>query len=72
MYMAPVTATLAATGREPSHPVLRRVVGVPVLALAGVVALPWLAAQTLVAGLVLAGRATLQAVDYAGTVALGR
>lgn len=68
MYMAPITKAT----RAPSHPALRRAVGVPVLALAGVVALPWMAAQAVVAGVVLAARAGVQAVDYAGTVALGR
>ncbi len=68
MYMAPITPTRPA----PSRPALRRAVGVPVLALAGVVTLPWLLVHGLIAGVVLAGRFGIQAVDYAGQVALGR
>ncbi len=68
MYMAPIVKATVA----PSHPALRRVVGVPVLVLAAVVALPWMAVQGLVAMGTLAVRGAGQAVDYAGTVALGR
>ena len=68
MYMAPIVKAT----RAPAHPALRRAVGVPVLALAGVVALPWMGCQALIAGVVLAARAGVQAADYAGTVALGR
>ena len=68
MYMAPITRAkpIAAT------PALRRAVGLPVLALAAAVMLPWLLLNGLVAGVVLAGRFGLQAMDYAGAVALGR
>lgn len=68
MYMAPITRA----GTAPSRPALRRAVGVPVLAAAAVVTLPWLIGNALVAGAVLAGRFAGQAVDYAGQVALGR
>ena len=68
MYMAPITRTELA----PSRPLVRRVVGVPVLALAAVVTLPWLAVNALVAGVVLTGKFGMQAVDYAGQIALGR
>lgn len=68
MYMAPITRTEIAA----SPPVLRRAVGLPVLVLAAVVTVPWLAVNALVAGVVLAGRFGMQAVDYAGQVALGR
>lgn len=68
MYMASITKATPPR----SHPALRRAVGVPVLALAGIVALPWMAVQALLAGVVLVGRAGVEAIDYAGTVALGR
>ena len=68
MYMAPINRTDIA----PSRPLVRRAVGVPVLALAAVVTVPWLAVNALVAGVVLTGRFGMQAVDYAGQVALGR
>lgn len=68
MYMAPITRAETA----PSPPALRRVVGVPVLAFAGLVVMPWMIALALVAALVLLGRFGMQAVDYAGSVALGR
>lgn len=68
MYMAPITRTPLA----PSRPLLRRAVGLPVLVLAGLVTVPWLAGNALVAGVVLMGRFGVQAVDYAGQVALGR
>lgn len=68
MFMAPISRT----DTVPSRPALRRAVGVPVLALAAVVTLPWLAINALVTGVVLAGRFGMQAVDYAGQVALGR
>ena len=51
MYMAP---TVKAT---PPSATLRLAVRVPMLALAGLVALLWIAAQALVAGLVLGTRA---------------
>lgn len=72
MYMAPITRART-DGRPASASLaLRRALGVPVLAVAAVVALPWIAVQSLVAGAVLAGRGVMQAVDYAGIVALGR
>ena len=64
MYMAPVTRA----ARSPARPGLRRVVGVPVLLLAALVMVPWL----LVNVLMLSARFGMQAVDYAGQVALGR
>lgn len=67
MYMAPITRAKAA-----SRPALRRAVGVPVLALAAVVTMPWLALHALYAGAVLGGRFVVEAADYAGQVALGR
>lgn len=68
MYMAPIVRQ----DTIPSRPALRRAVGVPVFALAAVVAVPWLAVNALVAGVALAGRFLGQAADYAGQVALGR
>lgn len=68
MYMAPINRIDIA----PSRPLVRRAVGVPVLALAAIVTVPWLAVNALVAGVVLTGRFGMQAVDYAGQVALGR
>lgn len=70
MYMAPIVK--AESRPAAANPALRRLVGVPVLIVAGVVALPWAAMQALVAGVVLTGRVTMEAVDYAGTIALGR
>ena len=70
MYMAPIVKATAVV--TPAHPLLRRAVGLPVLALAAVVALPWMAAQALVAAGAMTIRAGVQAVDYAGTIALGR
>ena len=70
MYMAPIVK--APETIAPVHPALRRAVGLPVLVLAAAVALPWMAAQALVGACVLAVRAGIQAVDYAGTIALGR
>lgn len=64
MYMAPVTRTVSA----PSRPALRRTVGLPVLLLAALVMLPWL----LINLMMLSARFGVQAVDYAGQVALGR
>ena len=68
MYMAPITRTEIA----PSRPLVRRIVGVPVLALAAVVTVPWLAVNALVAGVVLTAKFGVQAIDYAGQIALGR
>ena len=68
MYMAPIVKAAP----TPSHPLVRRTVGVPMLALAAVVALPWMAVQAFLALCALAVRAGVQAVDYAGLVALGR
>jgi hypothetical protein len=68
MYMAPIVKATVA----PSHPALRRLVGVPVLLLAAAVALPWMAVQGAVALGAMAIRSGIQAVDYAGTIALGR
>ena len=70
MYMAPIVKATVAP--PPVHPAVRRLVGLPVLALAALVALPWMAAQALIAGCVLAVSAGVQAVDYAGSIALGR
>ena len=70
MYMAPIVK--AEQMVSPAHPAVRRLVGLPVLALAAVVALPWMAAQAAVAACVLGAKAGMQAVDYAGTIALGR
>ena len=74
MYMGPITAA-----RPPSGRIARRVVGGPVLLLAIVVAIPWIAAAMLVAGLVVGVRAATglprllaSAVDYAGEIAIGR
>ena len=70
MYMAPIVkAPVVVT---PARPALRRAVGLPVLILAAAVAAPWMAVQALVGLCVLGARAGVQAVDYAGTVALGR
>lgn len=74
MYMAPVTRA-----RPASSPVARRLVGAPVLLLSVAVMAPWLAVNALISGVVIGGlalgrgpRALLQAIDYAGEVALGR
>lgn len=74
MYMGPVIAA-----RAPAATPLRRAVGVPVLLLAAIVMLPWLAVNALVAGVALGWRGArrlpavlLAMIDYAGTVALGR
>lgn len=68
MYMAPITRAAP----PPAAPALRRAVGVPVLAFAGLVVVPWMLAVALVAAVVVVGRFGLQAIDYAGTIALGR
>ena len=68
MYMAPITRAKVA----PAPPALRRIVGVPVLALTALVALPWILINLLLAGLLLGGRFAVEAMDYAGQVALGR
>lgn len=68
MYMAPITRAPVAASR----PALRRAIGVPVLLLAALVALPWLLLTLLFAGLLLAGKFLVEATDYAGQVALGR
>jgi len=74
MYMGPITAA-----RPPSGRTTRCIVGVPVLLFAGIVMIPWLAGNGLVAAFAIAGRATVRlprllvsAVDYAGEVAIGR
>lgn len=74
MYMGPITAA-----RPPSGRIARRIVGVPVLLAAGIVMIPWLAGNGLVAALAIAGRAAVRlprlvtsAVDYAGEVGIGR
>ena len=90
MYMGPIVAadtTTAPVGlpaargpaRSPSGTLPRLAAGVPVLALATVVMVPWLVGHTLVAGTLLglralpgAPRAILSAIDYAGSIALGR
>ena len=94
MYMGPITAADTATAADvlpaaralavaPAHPrsgtLPRLAAGVPVLALATVVMVPWLVGHTLVAGTLLglralpgAPRAILSAIDYAGSIALGR
>ena len=71
MYMAPIVKAPHEIA-PPASPALRRAVGLPVLVIAAVVALPWMAVQGLVAGVVLGGRGIVQAIDYAGAVALGR
>lgn len=70
MYMAPIVKATVAP--PPVHPVVRRLVGLPVLALAALVAVPWMAAQALVGLAALTVRAGVEAVDYAGSIALGR
>ncbi len=68
MYMAPITRAKPA----PVAPALRRAVGLPVLLLAMAVALPWLLLNALFGAAALVIRFAVQAVDYAGQVALGR
>ena len=68
MYMAPITKAVP----SPAAPALRRVVGVPVLAFAGLIVVPWMLVIGLIAAAMILGRFGLQAIDYAGTVALGR
>jgi len=83
MYMGPITAAapvdLAVATRAPASTLARRAVGVPVLLVAGAAMLPWMALNAAIAGVVLgarglaaAPRALVTAIDYAGTVALGR
>ena len=73
MYMAPITrAPHTRTTRAPSTATPRRLVGVAVLLAAAPVMAGWLAVQGVVALVVLGARTALQAIDYAGTVALGR
>ena len=74
MYMAPIVRA-----RPASSPLARRLVGAPVLLLSVAVMAPWLAVNAAVSAVVLGGlaigrgpRALLQAIDYAGEVALGR
>ena len=74
MYMAPIVAA-----RPASSPLARRLVGAPVLLVSVAVMAPWLAVNAIVSAAVLGGgaigrapRAVLQAIDYAGEVALGR
>ena len=74
MYMGPITAA-----RPPSGRILRRVVGVPVLLVAGVVMIPCLLGSGLFAAVAIGGRATIRlprliasGVDYAGEIAIGR
>lgn len=70
MYMAPIVR--ATPVAAPAAPAFRRAVGVPVLAVAAAVALPWIVINLAFAALLLAGRFAVEAVDYAGKVALGR
>ena len=90
MYMGPIVAADTAAppagfsivrtpARAPSGAVSRFVTGVPVLALATVVMVPWLVGHTLAAGALIglrslpgAPRTLLSAIDYAGRIALGR
>jgi hypothetical protein len=90
MYMGPIVAADTATApadvptarkaqRPPSGALPRFVAGVPTLALAAVVMVPWLAGSALLAGVAIgvralpgAPRAILSAIDYAGSIALGR
>ena len=74
MYMAPITRA-----RPASSLTARRLVGAPVLLLSVAVMAPWLAVNALISAAVIGGlaigrgpRALLQAIDYAGEVALGR
>ena len=68
MYMAPITRAAPVAAR----PALRRAVGLPVLLLAALVGLPWLLLNIATAAAMLLVRFLVQAVDYAGQVALGR
>ena len=68
MYMAPIVKATPV----PTRPALRRAIGVPVLALAVAVALPWMAVLLLAGLCMVAARMLVEAVDYAGTIALGR
>ncbi|WP_305172559.1 hypothetical protein [Sphingomonas aurea] len=81
--MGPITAAapleLDVVVSRPSSPLVRRAVGVPVLLVAAAAMLPWMALNAAVAGVVLGARgiaaapkAVVQAIDYAGTVVLGR
>lgn len=74
MYMGVITAARPSSGR-----VARVAIGVPVLLVAGVAMIPWLAGNGLIAGAVLAGRTVTrlprlmaQAIDYTGEIAIGR
>lgn len=74
MYMAPIVRA-----RPAVSPLKRRLVGAPVLLLSVAVMVPWLAVNAAVSGVVVGAlalgrgpRALLQAIDYAGEVALGR
>lgn len=74
MYMAPIVQA-----RPAVSPLKRRLVGAPVLLLSVAVMVPWLAVNAAVSGVVVGAlalgrgpRALLQAIDYAGEVALGR
>ena len=74
MYMAPIVQV-----RPAVSPLKRRLVGAPVLLLSVAVMVPWLAVNAAVSGVVVGAlalgrgpRALLQAIDYAGEVALGR
>ena len=74
MYMAPVVRA-----RPASSPLARRLVGAPVLMLSVAVMVPWLAVNAAVSAVVLGGlalgrgpKALVEAIDYAGEVALGR
>lgn len=70
MFMAPITPVR--TAPAPVTTALRRAVGVPVLAFAGLVVLPWMLAIALLWTAMVVGQFGLQAIDYAGAVALGR
>lgn len=74
MFMAPIVRA-----RPASSPLARRLVGAPVLLVSVAVMLPWLAVNVVVSAAVVGGlalgrgpRALLQAIDYAGEVAIGR
>ena len=68
MFLTPITRA----DPVPATPALRRIVGVPVLALAAMVVVPWMLAVGLFWALSFVGRFGVEAVDYAGTIALGR
>ena len=75
MYMAPIVRAR----RAPSSPLARRLIGAPVLLVSVAAMLPWLAVNAVVSGAVVGAlalargpRALVQAIDYAGEVALGR